>query len=368
MISSTFATKESSIKQLHKKFDFKLGSRRIFAIGDVHGCADELDALLTRLNLIKTDLVIFLGDYVDRGRNSRGVVDIILELANTCEVVALKGNHEELWLDFISQPGSRGAVLSVLNGGSATLASYSDGQNQVQIPDRHLEFYRNLYLSCETEGYFFVHAGLSPNTSIQTAVQSPTPAEMLWIREPFLNSQGSWGKVIVHGHTPTKQPEIKSNRINLDTGCVYDGNLTAIELPSLNITQVPKGTKNDPPVYLVEKYDQGQDRAFRFEGELPVMVAKVGEKSKWYKTINYNTFGMLIVDKIEGAPPPPQTFSLGDRIEGELQLSGEKLSAFTGEITRVDLRPQQNLYGIKLLWMESLSQWPNLNEHITEKI
>ena len=113
----------------------------IFAIGDIHGCVNELRALLNLLPLTPESTVVFLGDYIDRGGNSKGVIDTIIELRGHCRVVTLKGNHEAMFLDFLDHPGSARAGLFICNGGSATLASYANETGRYELPSEHVAFF-----------------------------------------------------------------------------------------------------------------------------------------------------------------------------------------------------------------------------------
>jgi serine/threonine protein phosphatase 1 len=161
---------------------------RIFAIGDIHGCAIELEALLRKIDPMKDDLVVFLGDYIDRGIDSRRVIDIILDLAKRCEVVALKGNHEAMFLDFLEHPESVGAGLFVLNGGFSTLVNYTAPNGAIEIPESHVSFYRDLQLSYETERFFFVHAGI-PDQPLSTINAEKHEQNMLWSRFTIFKNQ-----------------------------------------------------------------------------------------------------------------------------------------------------------------------------------
>ena len=133
---------------------------KIFAIGDVHGCASELRMLLNKLPLTPDCVVVFLGDYVDRGPQSKQVIDTALELQQQCKVIALKGNHEALFLSFLRDPSSEAAGMFIYNGGSATLHSYATPEGEYRIPRSHRDFLENLELYYETDEFFFVHAGI----------------------------------------------------------------------------------------------------------------------------------------------------------------------------------------------------------------
>ncbi len=229
---------------------------RIYAIGDIHGRRDLLDEIL---RLIGRDageprwagetvpqrwVVVFLGDYVDRGPDSRGVVERILAgppgrgpLA-AADWVALRGNHEDYMLRFLSDV-SVGAAWCY-NGGLDTVRSYAgalpDGAEgdmaalQLRlaraVPPAHLRFLARLPLWHAEGDYLFVHAGLRPGI----AISLQDPLDLLWIRDEFLHSGASFGKVVVHGHSVTSVPEIRANRIGIDTGAYHSGLLTALVL------------------------------------------------------------------------------------------------------------------------------------------
>lgn len=220
---------------------------RVYAIGDVHGCAGLLDQLHGAILAdaaqapARRRVAVYLGDYVDRGADSAGVIDLLLDdPLPGFERVFLKGNHEDFMLRFLGEP--RHGPLWLMNGGGATLASYgvcdSDirrpGDRIVQLhdafrsrlPARHLEFLRRLDLVHQEGDYLFVHAGVRPGVPL--GVQ--TEEDLLWIREPFLSSGEDLGCVVVHGHTPVEAPEVCVNRINVDTGAVWTGTLTAAVL------------------------------------------------------------------------------------------------------------------------------------------
>ncbi len=219
--------------------------RRIYAVGDVHGRADLLSALLARidddlrLRPISEVVQVFLGDYIDRGPNSREVLDLLIGRQKGHDLVLLKGNHEEYALRFLSDP----TVLSEWKnvGGLDTIVSYGvtparrlDSQSQRRLaitlghsmPDSHRRLLGNLALSYSCGDFFFAHAGVRPGVPLQMQSQH----DLLWIREDFLLHEGDFGKIVVHGHTPAGEPEIRPNRINIDTGAYATGRLTCLVL------------------------------------------------------------------------------------------------------------------------------------------
>jgi serine/threonine protein phosphatase 1 len=216
--------------------------QRIYAVGDVHGCAARLDDLHgviaddLRDRPVAHALVIHLGDYIDRGDDSAGVIERLIgpfpcHTGAPPLVVNLMGNHEDMLLSAIR--GDRAAMANWLrNGGATTLASWgvneADGTGgwQRAIPPTHLGFLRALGVIHRVGGYVFVHAGLRPG--IRLAAQSRR--DLMWIREPFLSFTGALPGVVVHGHTPEAEPVVRDNRIGVDTGAVMGGALTCAVL------------------------------------------------------------------------------------------------------------------------------------------
>ena len=220
---------------------------RAYVIGDVHGRNDLLRCLLDRITVDaaaretgKTHL-IFLGDYVDRGRESAGVIETILNLEMPeMNVVALKGNHETCMLAFLDDPIKGKRWLHY--GGDATLRSYgievsvcdlteekikdAAGKFEKTLPVSHREFLEKLNDKLVIGDYFFVHAGIDPGRSLE----KQKARDLHWIRDEFLSHQGLYEKIIVHGHSIIPEPEFKSNRIGIDTGAFYSGNLTCLVL------------------------------------------------------------------------------------------------------------------------------------------
>jgi len=204
---------------------------KTFIVGDVHGCLDMLKRLMGCIGWSpEADRLIFLGDFIDRGSQSKGVVDYVIEISKVSErVECLMGNHERILLDFMD---GKDMNTFFLNGGLATLNSYRSEQQQYGgflIPDDHLAFFRSLKLLIELEDYYVVHAGLRPGVP----VESQNPEDLLWIRDSFIFSNYYFGKRVLFGHTPFAQPLIMENKIGLDTGAVYGNRLTCLELPSL---------------------------------------------------------------------------------------------------------------------------------------
>lgn len=211
--------------------------KKYFAIGDIHGCLDKLMALMDLIAVDwAQDTVIFMGDYIDRGPDSMRVVDYVLELRGRHDhVVCLMGNHEGMFLNYLE---GREEELFLYNGGQSTLRSYGlspDAQDRLaRIPSEHLDFFRSLLTCYETEEYLFVHAGVRPGIPMDLQ----DPYDMIWIRHEFFLSTHGMKKTVVFGHTPFKQPFVGEKRIGIDTGAVYGGMLTCLELPSMKFFQV----------------------------------------------------------------------------------------------------------------------------------
>lgn len=223
------------------------GSGRLFAIGDVHGCVDELTVLLRAIAPGPGDKLIFLGDYVDRGPSPRRVIDLLLELRDSrrCDTVFLRGNHEDMFLDYLGEEGSHGEVF-LFNGGKATLASYGMAPQLRgagacgRMPPAHLEFLRGLDLWHLHEPFLFVHAGISPLRRLDQQQKE----DLLWIREEFIRNRHPLTHTVVFGHTP--QREVLWNlpfKVGLDTGCVYGNKLSCLDFTSRSLLQVGRDSR-----------------------------------------------------------------------------------------------------------------------------
>lgn len=212
---------------------------KIFAIGDIHGCLDKLQKLIKNLPVDQQhDTLLFIGDYIDRGSFSKEVVDYVIELKSKFHnVICLTGNHEQMFLNYLAGTDE---VMYLYNGGSATLLSYGISptaaplERKAAIPSSHLQFFRSLLASYETDEYIFVHAGLMPGLSLC----EQTIHDLLWIRHEFIYSDYNFGKRIIFGHTPFPSPLIEANKIGIDTGAFSGGKLTCVELPGDIIHQV----------------------------------------------------------------------------------------------------------------------------------
>lgn len=220
--------------------------QRVYAIGDIHGCAPLLDRMHS---LIRDDLarnpaaepgIVYLGDYCDRGPDSRGVYErLIAPAADLPPAIPLKGNHEEMFQQFIRSPDMFPVWRDL--GGLETLASYGVDPKLLlmkrdftaardallsRMPEPHRKLLDGLATSFQWGPYYFCHAGVRPGVPLARQA----PADLLWIRHEFLNSRADHGRRVIHGHTPCDEPEVLPNRINIDTGAYATGRLTAVVL------------------------------------------------------------------------------------------------------------------------------------------
>ncbi len=200
---------------------------RIFAIGDIHGHIERFQRVMRMIDLdVEHDTLVLLGDYIDRGPDSRGTVDFILHLrSHLRNICCLMGNHELMFLNYL-----RGQEMSIFinNGGAFTLASYRNSNGTLQIPDAHLHFFTSLLPFLETEDYVFVHGGLVSDVPLE----QQSLENIVWIRtRPEDPDIGYNGKKLVYGHYPMASPLLGRKRIGMDTGAGYGGPLACIELP-----------------------------------------------------------------------------------------------------------------------------------------
>lgn len=221
--------------------DRETDDRPLIAIGDIHGCLKTLKALWKTLRDYPDALLIFVGDYIDRGPDSKGVVDFLLQKQHERECVFLRGNHEQMLLDAYKTGDAYGWMV---NGGEATLSSYGNDIRVTELPENHLEFYKQTLPYYETKDYFFVHAGAQPEKTLAECKKDPSAMKFfLWGREHINLYETAWEKVVVFGHTPKKEPIDRKQMIGIDTGCVYKKSgfrkLTAVLLPDRTFIQQP---------------------------------------------------------------------------------------------------------------------------------
>jgi serine/threonine protein phosphatase 1 len=221
----------------------------IFAIGDIHGCLKELTLLHKNIFAhdkfeVKKDLLIYLGDYIDRGKNSKEVINQILKLKyKGIKIISLMGNHDQFMIDFLFN--KKNNIENWLNFGlDQTIRSYGievvefikDGfgddiidklRNTLldNMEKEHINFFKNLEISFLSEKYFFVHAGIDPKKRLE----DQTKQDFLWSRsKEFFDKDFKSEKVIVHGHTPEENIVNNRYRINIDTGCYFSGKLSSV--------------------------------------------------------------------------------------------------------------------------------------------
>jgi serine/threonine protein phosphatase 1 len=216
---------------------------RIYVVGDIHG---ELDSLREVVRKIGADIAgrpgaevftVFVGDYVDRGLNSRGVIDALMLEAGVGTKIMLRGNHEELLLAALDDVERMRPWCAI--GGVQTLFSYGVDVGEVMrgrgfevaraafvaaIPESHVAWLRGLPVCWETAGYFFCHAGINPDR----ALEDQRDADLLWVRDRFTRDERRFAKIVVHGHSPVERVEVRHNRINVDTGAVWTGALSCV--------------------------------------------------------------------------------------------------------------------------------------------
>jgi serine/threonine protein phosphatase 1 len=216
---------------------------RLYIIGDIHGRSDLLDLMVDEIKRDiakygrRESLTITLGDYVDRGPDSRGVLNRLVRNPFPTRYVALKGNHEALFEDFLERPSAADHWRRL--GGLETLHSYGVPIDNLMIgkefeeaardlnaavPEAHRKFLDSLETHISIRDCFICHAGIRPSVPLDRQDVS----DLLWIRDEFLNSEQNFGKIIIHGHTPHEWPEVKPNRVNIDTGAFATGRLTCL--------------------------------------------------------------------------------------------------------------------------------------------
>ncbi|HLN09425.1 MAG TPA: metallophosphoesterase family protein [Xanthobacteraceae bacterium] len=224
---------------------------RVYAVGDVHGRADLLDQVFERIDAdlaavpAPQAIQVMLGDYIDRGPSSRAVLDRLIARGRGRHLVCLKGNHEIFVADFLADPalleewrrfGGLETLMSYgltpsMKGGAAEQASLAAALEQA-LPAEHREFLVALSPSFACGDFFFVHAGVRPRVPLERQAEH----DLLWIREDFLLHEDEFEKVVVHGHTPVEQPDIRPNRINIDTGAFATGRLTCLRIEAGELT------------------------------------------------------------------------------------------------------------------------------------
>jgi len=224
----------------------------LYAIGDIHGERELLEELLASLPLTDEDRLLFVGDYVDRGPDSRGVVDTLLRVEKERPCVFLLGNHESMFLSFLGWRRKEffGGDAFLMNGGDRTLASYGyfdredPDPKSFELPKGHARFFRKLKMYHREGDYLFVHAGLGRDlldeVDVDYALRKTRSEDLLWDRTS-IDLPHKLGVTVIYGHTPATDFSVRYNEpfsIGIDTGAVYGGKLTAIRLPDETLFQV----------------------------------------------------------------------------------------------------------------------------------
>jgi serine/threonine protein phosphatase 1 len=212
--------------------------KRTFAVGDIHGCLDQLQELITLISPKEEDLLVFLGDYIDRGQKSPEVVDYLIELAREIPCVFLRGNHEHMFLEFLEFGANKTLYFSngrdedhrVLSRINTVRVPYPGRQ----VPQREAPgFLRGPEWHYEDQQYVYVHAGIRPGIPIHAQERT----DLIWIRDEFIFAPTEIRKKVIFGHTPFARPLVKEDKIGVDTGAVYGGVLTAVMLPGESFIQ-----------------------------------------------------------------------------------------------------------------------------------
>ena len=208
----------------------------LYAIGDIHGHLSVLEDLFASIPFQEKDEIVFVGDYIDRGPNSSGVVDFLIDKKNKFpEMVFLRGNHEDMFLDFLQGTNRYQANFFEETVGVETLRSYGHTSgNSFSLSPEHQKFYEELLFFYETANFLFVHGGFRPGVPISEQESS----DMVWIREDFMGAKYDFGKPVVFGHTPLY--EILDELpflLGIDTGLVYGGKLTCVKLRERKIEE-----------------------------------------------------------------------------------------------------------------------------------
>lgn len=234
---------------------------KCYVIGDIHGCLDELACLLETLPLEPSDRLVFLGDYVDRGPDSKGVVSYLIEWLSkgAQEAVFLKGNHEDMFLSYLGLPGKYGQMF-LFNGGAATLASYgvtprggSPEEALSLIPRSHLEFFRELKTYYVMEPFLCVHAGIQPLKPLSEQAEQ----DLLWIRDEFILNPHNLPYTVLFGHTPRREVLFDlPYKIGLDTGLVFGNELTCLEVHEKVLFQIGRGKRKVTRKRVRDEWEQ----------------------------------------------------------------------------------------------------------------
>lgn len=221
--------------------------KRTLVVSDIHGCVDEFKQLLVKVNFnAEEDQLVLLGDYVDRGPDSRGAVECVMSLVREKGAIALKGNHDQRFVDVLGEVDPLTEMKFFEHGGIQTFQSFcgSDNLDLKQSKERilgtcrdHIDFLNSLPLFHEDEGHIYVHAGLNPT---YTDWKTQPERDFLWIRAPFVQQRTVVKKTVVFGHTPAKDIHGKADvwfdrdKIGIDGGCAYGFQINCLEIKGNN--------------------------------------------------------------------------------------------------------------------------------------
>ena len=190
-------------------------NKRLIAIGDIHGEINELNSLLDKISPKKSDTLVFLGDYIDRGNNSKEVISTLIKLKKSTNRIFLMGNHENMLLRTKETRKEEDIGFWLFNGGITTVDSYGD---YVNIFQTHGDFFENLKLYYQTEDFLFVHAGIRPDKPLDEQEKQ----DFLWIRDNFINHKHQLKQKVIFGHTIFDEPYVEDDKIGINTGCGVD--------------------------------------------------------------------------------------------------------------------------------------------------
>jgi len=213
---------------------------RLIALGDIHGHYNMLRELIKKIEPEKEDKFVFLGDYIDRGKHGNEVIEFLLDFKEEYNCTFLRGNHEDMLLDFLGlDKKAKYGEAYLFNGGKNTMISYAGGivnkrKFKKTIPQNHLDFFMDTRVYYVHGKYLFVHGGIKSGVPIEKQKRE----DILWLRDEFIYAPTKLEKIVVFGHTPKQEVLIKEDKIGVDTGAGYNKNLSAIELNTKNIYTV----------------------------------------------------------------------------------------------------------------------------------
>ena len=234
---------------------------KCYVVGDIHGCLKELACLLETIPLEASDRLIFLGDYIDRGPDSKGVISFLIERQRTGEqeLIFLKGNHEDMFFSYLGLPGRYGEMF-LFNGGGATLASYGVSPAKASpdnilsvIPREHMQFLLGLKTFYLLEPYLCVHAGIRPSVPLNQQLEE----DLLWIRDEFILNPHPLPYTVLFGHTPQREVFFHlPYKVGLDTGLVYGNQLSCLEVQEKVLYQIKQGGKKVTRWIVRDEWEQ----------------------------------------------------------------------------------------------------------------